>query len=256
MKRFEGRVAIVTGGGSGIGRATVLRFAAEGAAVVVADIDGEAAEAVAGEVRAAAGRALALVADVSEDAAVEELVAKTVAEFGGLDVLHNNAALLSREILDRDRDIVGFDREVFDRSMAVNLVGPILACKYAIPRMIERGGGAIVNTVSVAALRGDRSLPVYGMTKAGLDALTRFVATLYGKENIRCNSVAPGTTLTPASSARNDPERFRKRLGDVLTTRLGEPEDQAATVVFLASDDAAYITGQTIVVDGGRTIHS
>jgi len=132
----------------------------------------------------------------------------------------------------------------------------MLMCKHGIPRMVERGGGAIVNTVSVAAIRGEAKLPIYGMSKAALAALTRFVATQYGKRNIRCNAVAPGTTLTPASSANNDPERIKKRLGDVLTIRLGEPRDIAATAVFLASDDAAYITGQVIVADGGRTIHS
>jgi NAD(P)-dependent dehydrogenase (short-subunit alcohol dehydrogenase family) len=256
MRRFEGKVVIVTGAGSGIGEASALRFAAEGGAVGVADINGNGANAVVEQIRAAGGKAVPLVADVSDAAAVEGMVAKTVEEFGGLDVIHNNAALLAPDVLSRDLDLGEFDHDVFERTMAVNVLGPMLACKYGIPRMLERGGGAIVNTISVAALRGEQKLPIYGMSKAALASLTRFVATQYGKRNIRCNAVAPGTTLTPASSVRNDPERMAKRLEDVLTVRLGEPRDIAATAVFLASDDAAYITGQVIVADGGRTIHS
>jgi NAD(P)-dependent dehydrogenase (short-subunit alcohol dehydrogenase family) len=254
--RFDNKVAIVTGGGSGIGHATVLRLATEGASVVVADINAEAAAAVADEVTAAGGTAISVPTDVSDEAAVSSLVDQAVEHFGGLDVLHNNAALQAADFLARDLNILGFDREVFDRAMAVNLVGPILGCKYAIPKLQERGGGAIVNTASVAALRGEHRLPVYAMTKAGVTALTRFVATQYGKDNIRCNAVAPGTTLTPAARANNTEERLQQRLSTVLTVRLGEPEDIAAAVAFLASEDAAYITGQTIVADGGRIIHS
>jgi len=172
-------------------------------------------------------------------------------------VLHNNAALLSRAIDNRDLDVVQFHVDVFERMMAVNALGPLFCCKYSIPRMLQRGKGAIVNTTSTASMRGMENGPIYGMSKAALDALTRFVAVQYGKRGIRCNSVAPGAIhSTPAAWPTYQHEEARqRRLQDVLTPRLGEPKDIAATAVFLASDDAEYITGQTIVVDGGWSTH-
>ena len=255
MKRFVEKVVIVTGGGGGIGRSTVLRFAEEGAAVGVADIVSSAAESVAEEVRAAGGRAIPLVVDVSNEAAVEDMVAQTVQAFGGLDVLHNNAALLSSAIDYRDGDVAQFEVEVFERMMAINAMGPMFGCKYSIPRMLERGGGAVVNTTSTAGMRGWGAAPLYAMSKAALDAFTRCLAVQYGKRNIRCNSVAPGAIQTPQVLARGTEEHRQKRLGDVLTPRLGDPNDIAAAAVFLASDDAAYINGHTIIVDGGWSTH-
>jgi NAD(P)-dependent dehydrogenase (short-subunit alcohol dehydrogenase family) len=255
VKRFVDKVVIVTGGGGGIGRSTVLRFAAEGAAVGVVDIDGAAARVVADEAQAAGGQAIPLEVDVYDEAAVEQMIATTVDRFGGLDVLHNNAALLAPDFLDRDGDLVDFELEVFSRTMAVNVLGPMFAFKYGIPRMLERGGGAIVNTTSAAANFGQRRLPIYAASKAALDSLTRFLAIQYGKRNIRCNAVAPGAIQTRPAISRATEEHRQKRLGDVLTPRLGEPTDIAAAVAFLASDDAAYINGHTIFVDGGWSTH-
>jgi NAD(P)-dependent dehydrogenase (short-subunit alcohol dehydrogenase family) len=155
----------------------------------------------------------------------------------------------------RDDDVVEFEREVFERAFAVNLLGPMLGVKHAIPRMLERGKGAIVNTSSLAATRGQRSFPIYGMSKAALESFTRYVAVQYSKRNIRCNAVAPASIRTPRGAEVQSEEHREKRLGDVLTPRLGEPKDIAATAVFLASDDAEYITGHTIVVDGGWSTH-
>ena len=193
MERFRDKIAIVTGGGSGIGRATALRLASEGAAVTVADISTDAADAVAAEVEAAGGRSRAQVVDVSDADAVAAMVADTVAAFGGLDVLHNNAAALDQNR--HDQDVVTMDLATWERVMAVNLTGPMLGCRYAVPAMLERGGGAIVNTASAAAFYGSRTLLVYGTSKAGVVALTRYVATAYSDRGIRCNAIAPGVVV-------------------------------------------------------------
>jgi NAD(P)-dependent dehydrogenase (short-subunit alcohol dehydrogenase family) len=254
MRGLAGKVAIVTGGASGIGRATVLRLVEEGASVVVADINEEAATALADDVSRSGASAYAVFVDVSDHAAIEVMVEESVRRYGGLDILHNNAAVITPDFFARDGDILDLDLEVFDRTVAVNLRGPLLACKYAIPWMLERGKGSIVNTASLAGLRGMFVNPIYAMTKGGLIALTMQIAASYGKRGIRCNAVAPGTTATSINTPADDPARHEARLLQVLTTRLGEPDDVAAMVAFLASDDAAHITGQTFMIDGGRGI--
>jgi NAD(P)-dependent dehydrogenase (short-subunit alcohol dehydrogenase family) len=257
VARFTGKVAIVTGGGSGIGRATALLLAGEGAAVTVADIAPDAARSVADAIEAQGGSALAHVVDVSDPAAVEAMVAATVSAFGGLDVLHNNAAALDQNRL--DQDVVTMDLETWDRVMAVNLTGPMLGCRYAIPAMLERGSGAIVNTASAAAFYGSHSLAAYGISKAGLVALTRYVATAYGERGIRCNAVAPGVVVDEqAQAALGGPmgDRLRRYSTSHLIGRLGYPEEIARAVAFLASDDAAFVTGETLRVDGGLTAHT
>jgi NAD(P)-dependent dehydrogenase (short-subunit alcohol dehydrogenase family) len=252
VNRLHGKVAIVTGSAQGIGRATALAIAAEGGRVVVADINVQGAEAVAGEIAAAGGAAVALALDVTEESSVAALMADATSHFGGLDVLHNNAALQDPAFMSQDRAITELDLATWHRAIAVNLTGPFLCCKHAIPHMLDRGGGAIVNMASAAAFRGLPRLPAYSMTKAGVVSLTMSVAAQFGDRGIRCNAVAPGTTLTPANLANSTAEAREVLRSETLVRRLAEPEDIAAAVVFLASDEARYITAQTLRVDGGR----
>jgi NAD(P)-dependent dehydrogenase (short-subunit alcohol dehydrogenase family) len=253
--RLAGRVAIVTGAASGIGRASALALAREGAAVVVADVDAAGASRVAEEIAAQGGRALGQRTDVAEPESVAAMVEAAVKGFGGLDVLHNNAAASDPATIGSDGELVDLDLAVWERTLAVNLRGPMLGCKYAIPRMLERGGGAIVNTSSASGLTGDLARVAYGVSKAGVDSLTRYVATQYGKRGIRCNSIAPGVIATPALEANVPRELLAIYARSHLTPGLGRPEDIAAVVVFLASDAAAFVTGQTLRVDGGLLAH-
>ncbi|OCC25726.1 short-chain dehydrogenase [Croceicoccus estronivorus] len=249
------KVAMVTGGASGIGRATSLAMARAGAAVVVADLDGTGAERVADEIVAQGYRATGVRMDASKEADIKAAIEAAVDRFGGLDILHNNAAASSPSLMNRDCDIVSMDAEVWDEAFAVNLRGPMLGCKYAIPEMLKRGGGAIINTSSASGLAGDLARPAYGASKGGLNTLTRYVATLYGKQNIRCNAIAPGVIQTPALAANISREEIEIYERSHLTPSLGRPEDIASVAVFLASPAAAFVTGQIISVDGGLLIH-
>ena len=255
-RRFVGKVAIVTGAGGNIGRATARRLAAEGASVTVADLDGAAADEVVAEIVAAGGAARAQTTDVTDPDAVEAMVQDTVVAYGGLDVLHNNAAAIA--LNGRDQDVVTMDLDTWRRVLDVNLTGPMLGCRSAIPAMLERGGGAIVNTASAAAFYGSKSLAAYGTSKAGLVALTRSVATAYGDRGIRCNAVAPGVVVDRAAQdALGGPmgDRLRRYTTSHLVGRLGYPEEIATAVAYLASDDAAFVTGETLRIDGGMTAH-
>jgi NAD(P)-dependent dehydrogenase (short-subunit alcohol dehydrogenase family) len=248
---FDERVAVVTGGASGLGRAVAERLAAEGAAVVVADVDDERAAAVVEAIVAAGGRASACRVDVSEEAQVAAMVAHTVEKFGRLDVLHNNAAALGTDVILEDNGIVEMDVAVWDRTLAVNLRGPMLGCKHAIPVMRRQGGGAIVNTMSVSALVGEETKAAYACSKAALGALTRHVANMYGADGVRVNAVAPGLMVTPVVIERLSEREFASFRAERLLERATTPEDAANLVVFLASDQAACITGQVYVIDGG-----
>jgi NAD(P)-dependent dehydrogenase (short-subunit alcohol dehydrogenase family) len=223
--------------------------------VVVADIDAAGASQVAAEIAAQGGRALGQRTDVSDPDSVAAMVAAAVDVFGGLDILHNNAALTDAAVIGSDGELADLDLSVWERTLAVNLRGPMLGCRVAIPRMLERGGGSIVNTSSVSGLTGDTARVAYGVSKAGVDSLTRYVATQYGKRGIRCNSIAPGVISTPALERNVPPELIAIFEQSHLTPRLGSPEDIAALVVFLASDAAGFITGQVLCVDGGLMAH-
>jgi NAD(P)-dependent dehydrogenase (short-subunit alcohol dehydrogenase family) len=254
MRGLDGKVVVVAGGGSGIGAAAAGRLAEEGASVVVGDIVAPNAEAVAGAIRANGGTAVAAQFDISDDDSVAGLVAATVAEFGGLDLLHANAADLSADVIMRDSDAVAVELGVFDRTIAVNLRGHLLCTRHAVPEMLRRGGGAIVYTSSAAGHVGEPERPSYAVSKSGINALMRHVSSRWGREGIRANCVAPGLILTKAVRDNADPEFREFALGIGRSPRLGEPEDIAAAVAFLMSDDASWITGQVISVDGGATI--
>jgi NAD(P)-dependent dehydrogenase (short-subunit alcohol dehydrogenase family) len=223
-------------------------MAREGASVVVADIDRPAAERVADELRSA----VAAEVDVSDEASVVRMVETAVESFGGLDVLHNNASDAS--VAAADADIVDLDMTVFDRLVAVNLKGVVIGCKHAIPHMLTRGGGSIVNTASIDGFMGRGVRAVYGASKAGVVLVTKSVASQYGSRGIRCNAVAPGLVLTPAVG-HLPPEQIEVSSRSYPMPRLCAPEDVASAVLFLASDDAGFVNGTTLMVDGGATVY-
>ena len=189
--RVEGKVAIITGGASGIGRVTAETLAREGARIVIVDLDLEAARTVAEGIAASGGDAIALRADVSVEGDVRTAIEAAMDRYGAIHVLHNNAAITSPEHQRRDASLLELDVETWDRTMAVDLRGAMLGCKHAVPRMIASGGGSIINTTSNSALAGDLSLNAYSAAKAGLNSLTLSVATAFGKDGIRCNAVSP-----------------------------------------------------------------
>ncbi len=253
--RLADRSALITGGASGIGRATALRLAAEGACVVVADIDPAGLTAVLAELKAAGVQATSALADVGDEAAIENMVDVCVATFGGIDVLVNNAAAVGPDVLGRDRDVVNMPVELWDLTLRVDLRSQMLACRSAVPHMLRAGRGSIINVASVAGIAGDVVRAAYSAAKAGTIAMSEYIATMYGKDGIRCNAIAPGLVLSPAAEA-GLPEATRSRLLDNhLTPRLGMPEDIAALIAFLACDDAAFVTGQVIRADGGALSH-
>lgn len=253
--RVAGKVAIVTGSASGIGRATAETLAREGAAVALVDLDLAGAERVAAGIQEAGADAFAIRADVSVEAEIRAAIEATVARFGALHVLHNNAALTSPDHQRRDASLLDLEVEIWDRTLAVDLRGAMLGCKHAVPHMIASGGGSIVNTTSNSALAGDLSLNAYSAAKAGLNALSLSVATAFGKDGIRCNAVSPAHIASP-SLARVVPEEVQALLlAECLTPRLGTPQDVANLVLFLASDESAFITGQILRVDGGALSH-
>lgn len=248
-------MAIVTGGGGGIGGATARALAREGAEVMVVDIDGAAARRVAEEIDPTGGRAAWARADLSEEREVSAAVAATEDRFGRLTVVHNNAALTDSAFLAKDTAVTDLSLEVWDRTMAVNLRSQMLACKHAVPAMRRAGGGSIVNMSSGASLSGDRTRTAYGVSKAGVNTLTMYVAAAHGKQGIRANTIVPGLILTDAVRAHIPPDSIEHLGRSVLTPELGQPDDVANLVVFLASEEARYITGQMITIDGGMTAH-
>jgi NAD(P)-dependent dehydrogenase (short-subunit alcohol dehydrogenase family) len=251
MDRLNGKVAIVTGGGGGIGGATARALAREGASVLVVDVNEEAAAAVAGGIRDAGGVAESL----SEEQDVEAVMAEVVKRFGRLDVLHNNAALTDSDFLSADTAVTELSLEVWQRTLAVNLTSQMLMCKHAVPIMADQGGGSIINMSSGASLKGDRTRTAYGVSKAGVNALTMYVATSHGKKGIRANTILPGLVITDAVRAHLKEEMLASLSKATLTPSVGQPEDIADVVVFLASDESRYITGQMLAVDGGMSAH-
>ncbi|WP_439813815.1 SDR family NAD(P)-dependent oxidoreductase [Zavarzinia sp. CC-PAN008] len=247
---LAGRVGLVTGGGSGIGRATALRFAAEGARVVVADRNADSAQSVASEIVAAGGEALAVVADVSDDAMVQAMVQGTLARFGRLDCAFNNAGIGAAELGAAGQKLGEMEEAAFDRLVAINLKGVWLCLKHELGAM--QGGGAIVNTASIGGLIGLPGSGVYTATKHAVIGLTRAAAVEYGPRGIRVNAVCPGYIETPLTvdtlSRRADAIRPRLPL-----QRVGQAEEVAALVAWLCSDQASYVSGAAYTADGGYT---
>lgn len=248
MNQLTGKVGIVTGGSAGIGRAAALALAAEGAAIVVADVDVARGEEVVGEIEDKGGKALFVHTDVSDDADVAALVARTVQHFGGLDLAFNNAGVEGAPAVTHE-----CPPENWQRTLAVNLTGVWSCMRHEIPRMLERGGGSIVNCSSVAGLVGFGTIPAYVASKHGVVGLTRTAALEYAQRGIRVNAVCPGVIDTEMIDrfTGGQPEAEAALLGSEPVGRLGQPSEVADAVVWLCSDRSSFVTGQTIAVDGG-----
>jgi NAD(P)-dependent dehydrogenase (short-subunit alcohol dehydrogenase family) len=221
----------------------------------VGDINGEAAQEVAERIRARGGRAISCQTDIGEEDGVRDLISRAVAEFGGLDVLHANAADLSPENIGRDSDAVDIPLEVFDRTIHVNARGHLLCTRHAIPELLKRGGGSVIFTSSGSSFTSEAQRVAYAMAKAGVNALVRHIANRWGKEGIRANAIAPGLVRTEKNFEILEGQGVLAAvLSSMRSPRVGQPADIGAMVAFLASDDGEWITGQVIAVDGGSTM--
>jgi NAD(P)-dependent dehydrogenase (short-subunit alcohol dehydrogenase family) len=257
VRGLAGKVIVVVGGGTaesgpGNGAATAIRLADEGARVAVGDLRLDAAEATVALVAERGGDAFAMESDVASDESVRALVAAAVAEYGGVDGLHVNAADMSAEVLgvDGDSELLTIPLAVWQRTIDVNLTGFVLAARAVVPQLLQRGGGGIVNTVSDAVYVGEDVRVAYAATKTALTAVTRHIASRWGRDGIRCNSISPGIIVRNEELADVMESRHRR---EPRAARTGHPDDIAATSAFLLSDDGAFVNGQIWSVNGGRT---
>ena len=245
MGRLEGKVAVITGAASGIGRASALRFASEGASVVVADVATTEGEALAGEI----GGSFCHV-DVADERSVERLYTTAATTFGGIDILFNNAGISPPE----DDSILDTSLDAWRRVQEVNLTSVYLCCRYGIPHLQTRGGGSIINTASFVAVLGSATSQIsYTASKGGVLSMSRELGVQFAREGIRVNALCPGPVNTPLLQElfAKDPERAARRLVHVPMGRFAEPEEIASAALFLASDDSSFITASTFMVDGG-----
>ena len=254
VKRLENRVAIVTGAAHGIGRVYALRLASEGARVVIADLDTAGAEAVAKEISSDGSEAIGLFCDVTDEEAVAEMVSRTVEAWGKVDILINNAGMFSVVPMSR----VGFEdisRDEWDKMMDVNVAGTWLACKAVVPEMRKNGYGKIVNISSGVVFKGLPMRVHYVASKAAVIGFTRTLAREVGGDNITVNCLAPGGTLSEENPSQEVLEARQKKTGDRAIKRVQVPEDLAGAVAFFASPDSDFVTGQTLIVDGGSAMN-
>jgi meso-butanediol dehydrogenase/(S,S)-butanediol dehydrogenase/diacetyl reductase len=254
--RFDGKVGVVTGAGSGIGRATAIGFAQRGGQVVVADVNGDNAASVVAEITAAGGTALAVTADMTQPRDIDAMLDRAMEAYGRIDVLHNNAFGVPPTLQGRRMARVAeLDQGVWDYTLHVGLTAVMQATRTVLPIMLRQGGGAIVNTASISGLFGDFGIAAYNAMKAGVVNFTRVVAMEYAGENIRCNCVCPGAIDTPLLRRSLDTIQgfSQATVAAIPMGRLGKPEEMANVVLFLASDLASYVTSAAFVADGGLT---
>lgn len=253
MDRFKDKVIVITGAAGGIGEATTRRMVAEGGKVVIADYSKERAEKLANELTLSGADVRAFYFSATEQQSCKELIKFTQDEYSRIDILVNNVGGTD---LRRDRNIEELDIDYFEEAFRLNLACTMYLSQLVIPIMVSQGCGNIVNVASVSGITADGQGTLYGASKAGVINVTKYIATQTGKKGIRCNAVAPGLILTPAALNNLDEKVRNVFLDQCVTPYLGQPEDIAATITFLASEEARYITGQTIIVDGGLTIHN
>ena len=256
MKGLIDKRFVIAGSASGIGAAVAKRLASEGAKVIVGDINKEGAEAVANDITTSGGIAHAIHFDLADESSTNALIQAAVDHFGGIDGLANVGADLSPALMDTDLDILEMKQSTWERTLRVNLMGHAFTCREAVRNFVQQGsGGAIVNVSSEAASCGEDTRPAYAASKAGVNALTRQIALRWGKEGVRCNAVAPGITMSDTAEEMM-PEDFKQSWLDLTTMkRFGRPEDLAATIVFLLSDDTSWVSGQVWHVNGGTHFH-
>jgi len=251
MNRLQNKVALITGGGSGIGKASCLLFAREGAKVVVVDLKKETAEATANEIRSAGGDARAFAADVSKAKDAEGMVRFAEEQYDALHVAFNNAGIFHND----DQSVTNTSEEIWDLVININLKGVFLGCKYEVPALLRAGGGSIINTASFVAVMG-AAVPqiAYTASKGGVLAMTREIAVEFARQNIRANSLCPGPVETPLlAELLADPVRRNRRLVHIPPGRFARPEEMANAALFLASDESSYVNGTSFLVDGGIT---
>jgi NAD(P)-dependent dehydrogenase (short-subunit alcohol dehydrogenase family) len=251
MGRLDGKVALITGGASGMGMVASQLFASEGARVVLTDVADDAGEQVADKIRADGGEATYVHSDVSSEADAKAMVEAAVATYGGLTILYNNAGVMLAE----DGSVASTDGSIWDTTLAINVKGVAYGCKYGIPAMIASGGGSIINVASFVAWMGAAtSQTAYTASKGAVLAMTREIAVEYARKGVRCNALCPGPIDTPLlAELLSDPARRQRRFVHIPIGRLGRAEELAKAALFLASDDSSYMTGTSLIVDGGIT---